>query len=336
LVPQDIARRVKPAEIRSDSIPSTCAFFAINGVPIRWERFDHGDTLSLAVDAEGYRDFDSLGLGKGFDQIAAAVGAWMQVPHTSIQWSFNDTLRIHPDCERGGASGDRSFFDTTDIFVFMNDPCQEIPNPNLLDATTLAFGGPWFYDTLTHLFNGMEWITAIKGFVVLNDGLGGFVSILGAEFVLGAATLLGAHELGHVLGLDHTQRAEMPDPFSAMTDVCCQPINATDEGCVQYAYPREVAVSVPDFKHQQGLQVEIFPNPVSSEIHLTVKSPTTDNIQVELFDLLGRPLNTLWHGRLFARASHFLTFEVGSVQPGQYILQVRSSVFVETRKVVLH
>lgn len=80
-----------------------------------------------------------------------------------------------------------------------------------------------------------------------------------------------------------------------------------------------------------GISVTIFPNPGAGLISIQLNDLTDENIEVELLDLTGRPVQqtTIWQGSTIAY------FDTQALSNGEYLVQIRSGQNAISRKIVL-
>ena len=125
--------------------------------------------------------------GGGLPQIAAAAARWNAA---GARFQFNPgSLTIPPRCMSQQVGTGR-------VTVSFMDPCGEISN----SGGVLAIAGSYYFQGGGGTLNGQSFHRASEGFVINND----------SELALTYLTTPGCfediqtHELGHVLGLDHS------------------------------------------------------------------------------------------------------------------------------------
>jgi hypothetical protein len=128
--------------------------------------------------------------GGGINQLVAAASQWNRA---GSSFAFR----------AGSLSGPARCFNSqvgqSGVTVSFNDPCQEIAD----EGGTLAVGGA-YYDRSRGVFvNGIFFYEAVEGFVVNNDGP------VASSYLQNPHCFsdIQLHELGHVLGLDHSSVA---------------------------------------------------------------------------------------------------------------------------------
>jgi hypothetical protein len=198
-----------------------CAYMENDGIPIRWGKFDRGQSQGIWADSDG----EATPGVDGFSQVSNAIDRWNNDPDpTSLDLYYGGTTDFTRwDDPANCTDGEQNDYPrSSENLVVFNDPCSDIADLSGCSGT-LAFGGPYFYTNNTYHWDGQNW-----WFVVVNNGAG----CIGANNY----ERIMAHELGHGLGFDH-----VADSHALMYYACeggsCNDHNATDIACAQNTYP---------------------------------------------------------------------------------------------------
>ena len=79
----------------------------------------------------------------------------------------------------------------------------------------------------------------------------------------------------------------------------------------------------------------IAPQPVSSHATITLTLSDTGPARVDVFDMLGRRLQTLYDGTLSASTSHILRMDAHHLAPGQYLVRVQTRSGTTSRRLIV-
>jgi hypothetical protein len=125
--------------------------------------------------------------GGGLSELGAAASKWNQAGSSFVfgAGSLSGPARCYND-ELGNSR----------VTVSFNDPCREIAD----DGGTLAVGGSYYDPSRGSTVNGVFFHEATEGFIVNND------SAVALSYLQNSNCFadIQLHELGHVLGLDHS------------------------------------------------------------------------------------------------------------------------------------
>ncbi len=78
-----------------------------------------------------------------------------------------------------------------------------------------------------------------------------------------------------------------------------------------------------------------YPNPFNPRTSFTLSVKETQNVRVEVFNLLGLPIRTLYNGTIEAGETRTFTFDAGDLPSGIYLYRVQGKNFTATRQMTL-
>jgi hypothetical protein len=103
------------------------------------------------------------------------------------------------------------------------------------------------------------------------------------------------------------------------------------DGSFRYSQAIEVAVELAT-KYELG---EAYPNPFSGSAKFTLAVAEDQDVRVDLFDVQGRRVATLFEGSLVANRDHVLDLEAGDLGSGLYFYRAIGRSFNAARSVTL-
>ncbi|HEX2162568.1 MAG TPA: matrixin family metalloprotease [Thermoanaerobaculia bacterium] len=162
-----------------------------DGTLLRWFVFDTGGQVPWRFGTGGQPGVP----GGGQAQFQSALQTWNADAQTPIRLTFAGT---------SSATGGLEIFDQLNVILF-GDPNGELGPLSANCSGTLALGGGG-YNAIPQSFRGTTYYPFIEGDIVVNDGLECFFA--GSPDAGAAAAELFAHEVGHTLGIAHSNVAD--------------------------------------------------------------------------------------------------------------------------------
>jgi hypothetical protein len=206
--------------------------------------------------------------GGGFAELAAAGAKWNNAGSSFVfrEGSLSGPARCY-DHELGNGR----------VTISFNDPCQEIAD----DGGTLAVGGSYYDPSRGSTVNGVFFHEATEGFVVNND------SAVALSYLRNSNCFadIQLHELGHVLGLDHSSvnDAIMYPTLSSACTAGARDLAADDVQGLLAIYPPPIGGITPPGTAPANLTVVVNGtssitvsfDPVTSDVRFATSAATS-------------------------------------------------------------
>jgi hypothetical protein len=183
----------------------------------RWFEPDTDVAIGYAVDATGDA---ALGLVISRAAVDAGLGAWNALEGTPIE--LFDSGDAIPAPFAGCPDSNRIVF---------NDPFGELDDPSSCRGI-LAIGGFCNAEEETRIVNGTLFHRIITGKLTFNNGWGGC-----AIWTPCNLSQIATHELGHTIGLGHSDVMSATMAEMAHFDGRCSSLTADEETAIAFVYP---------------------------------------------------------------------------------------------------
>jgi hypothetical protein len=145
----------------------------------RWRSFTPPTaTVTFLTFGQQTGQIDSIG------SVDRGIAAWNNEANSTIQYARGGTTTVN-----------QAFKDSNNVnTIIFNDPSNEIPG-SFTGSGTLATGGFWAATSLMHDYNGESFATILEADMVVQNGV--VLSVANFDALI-------AHELGHTLGIRHS------------------------------------------------------------------------------------------------------------------------------------
>jgi hypothetical protein len=199
--PKPMRKSIASEATASAFTPTSYLLQGPGGLGIRWPGFPNSVVFLSHGTQPG-------ALNGGITSMQRAFAAWTSDAGSNIVYSYGGTTTI-------ASTGFKANINDGVNTVQFNDPANEIPGSfTPSNGATLAIGGAWTGDA-THQANGEQYFTIVEADLVVQDGItGAGLTGNGFDHVL-------THELGHTLGLRHS------DKTAADTSSCAPPLDCS-------------------------------------------------------------------------------------------------------------
>ena len=133
--------------------------------------------------------------------------------------------------------------------------------------------------------------------------------------------------------MSHPSSALLPQPGHAFPPPPAQPSEHLFDvdGALEYSPQIEISVEMPE----AFLVSKTNPNPVNPEASFSFGVKQSQQVSVELFNVLGQRVLELYQGTPAAGVTQTIRIDGSGLQSGMYLLRVFGERFVDTQTITL-
>lgn len=100
---------------------------------------------------------------------------------------------------------------------------------------------------------------------------------------------------------------------------------------ISYALPHEKPTGVNELNAQGYALGNIFPNPAEGNATLEFALPKTENVKVQVYNVVGQLVNTVANGT-YASGKHTVNINAEGMKPGVYFYTIQAGNFTQTKR----
>ena len=271
--------------------------------PVRWFSFDQGGSESWRVHSAGQ---SGLGLDATIAAFRAAMQAWNGDAGSNVRYTYAGTTE---------ATAGTSRSDGLNVILFDDPGGQQVEGIFACrGGGVIAIGGPRFRRS-TVVWEGQEVHEALEGDIITNDGTDCLFQNRPS-----AAEEVFAHELGHTLGLGHSDDTDALMYAFAHNDGRGPRLTADDRAAIASLYPS-------DGQGPPPAEGPAAPSGLSARLEggTSAVLTWTDNSDNETAFRVERKINSGKFREILSLPAGAITATVTGLQPGTtYAFRVRA------------